>query len=58
MVKTGWNNLDLAKPVENDEGSDKVAEYNPVDERSEESVLNSNSNQVVLGPGVLRACGV
>ena len=47
MVKTGWNNLDLAKPVENDEGSDKVAETIPVDERSEVSVQNSNFDQVV-----------
>ena len=48
MVNIGWNNLDLANPVENDEKGDKVAEYDPVDERSEESVLNSNSNQVVF----------
>ena len=47
MVKTGWNNLDLAQPVENDEGSDKVAESIPVDERSEVSVQNSNTEQVV-----------
>ena len=46
MVKTGWNNLDLAQPVENDEGSDKVAESIPVDERSEVSVQNSNFEQV------------
>ena len=67
MVKTGWNNLDLAKPVENDEDGNKVAEYNPVDERSEESVLNSNFDQVaefcsrklqndIFGPAVFVIC--
>ena len=48
MVNIGWNNLDLANTVENDEDANNVAEYDPVDERSEESVLNSNSNQVVV----------
>ena len=57
MVKTGWNNLDLAKPVENDEDGNKVAEYNPVDERSEESVLNLNFDQVVLASRYLMERG-
>ena len=48
MVNIGWKNLDLAKPTENDEGSDKVAEYIPVDERSEVSVQNSNFDKVVV----------
>ena len=39
--------MDLANTVENDEDGNNVAEYDPVDERSEESVLNSNSDQVV-----------
>ena len=46
MVKIGWNILDLAKPIENDEGSDKVAECFPVDKKSEESDQNSNFGKV------------
>ena len=48
MVNIGWKNLDLAKPVENDEVGSKVAKYDPVDKKSENSVLNSNLEQVVL----------
>ena len=48
MVNIGWKNLDLAKPVENDEVGSKVAKYDPVDKKSENSVLNSNFEQVVI----------
>ena len=47
MVIIGWKDLGLVDKVENDEGSDKVAQTIPVDNRSEVSVLNSKSNQVV-----------
>ena len=46
MVNIGWNNLDLANSAENDEDAIDVAEYDPVDKRSEESVSNSKSNQI------------
>ena len=52
MVIIGWKNSGLVDKVENDEGSDKVAQTIPVDERSENSVQNSNSNQVVITTGV------
>ena len=47
MVIIGWKNSGLVDKVENDEGSDKVAQTIPVDERSENSVLNSKSNPIV-----------
>ena len=47
MVIIGWNNLELANNIENDEGRNKVAQTIPVDRRSDESVQNSNFDQVV-----------
>ena len=47
MVIVGWNDLELAQLIENDEGSDKVAETIPVDKRSVKSVQNSNTEKEV-----------
>ena len=47
MVIIGWNNLELVDIIENDEGRNKVAQTIPVDRRSDESVQNSNFDQVV-----------
>ena len=47
MVIFGWNNLELAQQTENDEDVDKVTNTIPVDDRSDESVQNSNTDQVV-----------
>ena len=52
MVIIGWNNLELANIIENDEGRNKVAQTIPVDRRSDESVQNSNFDQVVITTGV------
>ena len=43
----GWKNVELALEIENDEGSDRVAETNLVDNRLEQPNLNSNTNEVV-----------
>ena len=47
MVIIGWKDLGIAGEIENDEGSNKVTQTIPVDNRSDVSVLNSKSNQVV-----------
>ena len=47
MVIFGWNNLELAQQTENDEGIDSVTNTIPVDDRSDEAVQYSNTNQVV-----------
>ena len=44
----GWSNVELALGFEKDECSDGVINTIPVDNRSEEADLNSNSNEVVM----------
>ena len=41
--------MELAPQTENDENVDKATNTIPVDEKSEESVCNSNNYQVVRG---------
>ena len=43
----GWKNVELALKTENDEGIDRVAQTNLVDNRLEEPNLNSETNEVV-----------
>ena len=47
MVIIGLKDLGTADEVENDEGCDEVTQTIPVDSRSDVSVQNSKSNQVV-----------
>ena len=42
----GWSNVELALKLENDEGSDGVTETILVDNRLEETNVNSNTNEV------------
>ena len=43
----GWKNVELALKIENDEGIDRVAQTNLVDNWLEEPNLNSETNEVV-----------
>ena len=52
MVIIGSKNSGLVDGVEKDEGSDKVAQTIPADERSDVSEPNSESNKVVITTGV------